>query len=152
MEKLSQSIENSGNQILSIFKAQFFAPRTVFPAPLRWIYFLAKYVYRSKRSTGMGKEDINRRKTKYIYLLRQLVKMAVHHQHGDVEKEEKRHFKDQLEVEKKEKLRLEERIEEEKSEKIRLREDVARLQTMLNSAQQLINNMQSQKRDGAENS
>ena len=30
MEKLSQSIENSGNQILSIFKAQFFAPRTVF--------------------------------------------------------------------------------------------------------------------------
>merc|ERR1719391_1182389 len=81
------------------YQAQFFAPRTVFPAPLRWIYFLAKYVYRSKRSTGMGKEDINRRKSKYIYLLRQLVKMAVHHQHGDVEKEEKRHFKDQLEVE-----------------------------------------------------
>ena len=116
------------------------------------MYFLAKYVYRSKRRTGMGKEDINRRKTKYIYLLRQLVKMAVHHQRGDVEKEEKMHFKDQLEVEKKENLRLEERIEEEKSEKVRLREDVERLQTMLNSAQQLINNMQSQKRDGGENS
>ena len=142
-------LETKVNFNESIFKAQFFAPRTVFPAPLRWIYFLAKYVYRSKRSAEMGKEDITRRKTKYIYLLRQLVKMAVH-QRGDTERDEKMHFKEQIEVEKKEKLRLEERIEEEKGEKIRLREDVERLQTMLNSAQQLINNMQSQKKDGGE--
>ena len=60
------------------------------------------------------------------------------------------HFKEQIKVEKKEKLRLEERIEEEKGEKIRLREDIERLQTMLNSAQKLINNMQSQKKDGGE--
>ena len=132
-------------------KAQFFAPRTVFPAPLRWIYLLAKYVYRSKKSAELGKEDITRRKTKYFYLLRQLVKMAVH-QRGDTERDEKKQFKEQIEVEKKEKLRLQERIEEEKSEKIRLREDVERLQTMLNSAQQLINNMQSQKKYAGENS
>ena len=133
------------------FKAQFFAPRTVFPAPLRWIYLLAKYVYRSKKSAELGKEDITRRKTKYFYLLRQLVKMAVH-QRGDTERDEKKRFKEQIEVEKKEKLRLQERVEEEKSEKIRLREDVERLQTMLNSAQQLINNMQSQKKYAGENS
>ena len=99
----------------------------------------------------MGKEDIRRRKAKYIFLLRKLVKMTVHHhQREDAEKDEKKHFKDQIEVERKERLRLEEKIEEDQSEKIRLREDVERLQAMLNSAQQLINNMQSQKRDGGE--
>ena len=65
------------------------------------------------------------------------------HQRGDSDRDEKMQFKEQIEVEKKEKLRLEERVEEEKGEKIRLREDVERLQTMLNSAQQLINSMQS---------
>ena len=54
-------------------------------------------------------------------------------------------------LERKERLRLEDKIEEDQSEQIRLREDVERLQTMLNSAQQLINNMQSQKRDDGDN-
>ena len=100
----------------------------------------------------MGKEDIRRRKTKYIYLLRKLVNMAVHRQRGEAEKDEKKNLKDQIEVKRKEILRLEEKIEQGRDEKIGLREDVERLQTMLNSAQQLINNMQSQKRDGGENS
>ena len=96
----------------------------------------------------MGKEDIRRRKTKYIYLLRKLVNMAVHRQRGEAEKDEKMHLKDQIEMERKERSRLEDKIGEDQSEQIRLREDVERLQTMLNSAQQLINDMQSQKRDG----
>ena len=128
-----------------VLKAQFFAPRTVFPAPLRGIFSLAKYVYRSRTRTETGKEDIARRKTEYIYLLRKLVDMAVRSQRGDAEKDEKMHLKDQIEMERKERLRLEDKIEEDQSEQIRLREDVERLQTMLNSAQQLINNMQSQK-------
>ena len=45
-------------------------------------------------------------------------------------------------LERKERLRLEDKIEEDQSELIILREDVERLQTMLNSAQQLINDMQ----------
>ena len=77
--------------------------------------------------------------------------MAVRSQHGDSEKDEKMHLKDQIEMERKERLRLEDKIEEDQSEQIRLREDVERLQTMLNSAQQLINNMQSQKRDDGDN-
>lgn len=100
----------------------------------------------------MGKEDIRRRKTKYIYLLRKLVNMAVHRQRGEAEKDEKKNLKDQIEVKRKEILRLEEKIEQGRNEKIGLKGDVERLQTMLNSAQQLINDMQSQKRDGGENS
>ena len=125
-----------------LLKAQFFAPRTVFPAPLRGIFSLAKYVYRSKRTTGMGKEDVIQRKTKYVFLLKRLVKMALHHQHdGSMERDEEMQLKIQMEEQKREKL--EERFEE---EMIQLREENGKLQSMLSSAQQLINDIQSQKR------
>merc|ERR1712210_299945 len=137
--KVWENVDQEWKSQRTYYQAQFFCPRRVFPAPLRWVYFLAKYVYRSRTRTETGKEDIARRKTEYIYLLRKLVDMAVRSQRGDAEKERK------------ERLRLEDKIEEDQSEQIRLREDVERLQTMLNSAQQLINNMQSQKRDDGDN-
>ena len=90
----------------------------------------------------MGKEDVIQRKTKYIFLLKRLVKMTLHHQHGgDMERDEEMQLKIQMEEQKREKL--EERFEE---ERIQLREENGRLQTMLSSAQQLINEIQSQKR------
>ena len=88
----------------------------------------------------MGKEDVIQRKTKYIFLLKRLVKMALHHQH-DGSMDEEMQLKIQMEEQKREKL--EERFEE---ERIQLREENGKLQTMLSSAQQLINEIQSQKR------
>ena len=108
----------------SVPQAQFFAPRTVFPAPLRLIFLLAKRVYRSKKQGASGREEVAKQKTKYIFLVRQLVKMAVQPEQKGAEEDDKMFLKERVRELKKENS-------EEKAEKIRLQEEVRRLQAML---------------------
>ena len=105
-------------------QAQFFAPRTVFPAPLRLIFLLAKRVYRSKKQGASGKKEVAKQKTKYIFLVRRLVKMAVQPEQKGAEEDDKMFLKERVRELKKENS-------EEKAEKIRLQEEVRRLQAML---------------------
>ena len=56
----------------SIFKAQFLAPCEIFPAPFRWIYWIAKAVYNCKKS-GPMMEPYRQDKQKYFFLLRELI-------------------------------------------------------------------------------
>eukprot|EP00092_Neocalanus_flemingeri_P014695 GFUD01015857.1.p1 GENE.GFUD01015857.1~~GFUD01015857.1.p1 ORF type:complete len:290 (-),score=51.62 GFUD01015857.1:8-784(-) len=55
----------------SEFQAQFLNPVEIFPAPFRWIYYLAKSIYRCKKinDQASNKQD----KMKYFCLLRELI-------------------------------------------------------------------------------
>ena len=93
----------------------------MFPAPLRLIFLLAKRVYRSKKQGASGREEVAKQKTKYIFLVRQLVKMAVQPEQKGAEEDDKMFLKERVRELKKENS-------EEKAEKIRLQEEVRRLQ------------------------
>ena len=96
----------------------------MFPAPLCLIFLLAKKVYRSKKQGASGREEVAKQKTKYIFLVRQLVKMAVQPEQKGAEEDDKMFLKERVRELKKENS-------EEKAEKIRLQEEVRRLQEML---------------------
>ena len=53
------------------FQAQFLAPRETFPMPFRWIYWLAKIVYKCKKKNYV--EAAKQDKQKYFFLLRELI-------------------------------------------------------------------------------
>ena len=53
----------------SYFQAKFWGPQEIFPVPFRWIYYIAKAVYKSKGS----KHTCPRDHMKYYSLLRRLV-------------------------------------------------------------------------------
>ena len=105
-------------------RLSFLRQEQVFPAPLRLIFLLAKRVYRSKKQGASGREEVAKQKTKYIFLVRQLVKMAVQPEQKGAEEEDKMFLKERVRELKKENS-------EEKAEKIRLQEEVRRLQAML---------------------
>ena len=49
------------------------APRAVFPTPFRWIYYVAKYVYRCRQPESRGKTEVMLKKKKYFELLKKLI-------------------------------------------------------------------------------
>lgn len=55
------------------YEAQFLAPRAVFPTPFRWIYYVAKYVYRCRQPERRGKTEVMMKKKKYFELLKKLI-------------------------------------------------------------------------------
>ena len=47
------------------------APSEIFPAPFRWIYWMAKAVYNCKKSRSL--ETVRQDKQRYFLLLRELI-------------------------------------------------------------------------------
>ena len=73
--------------LADIFQAQFLAPRAVFPSPLRWIYYLAKFIYRRKNEKKQGRNESNIQKTRYFQLLKHLILAKQQYEYENTEED-----------------------------------------------------------------
>eukprot|EP00091_Calanus_sinicus_P011228 TRINITY_DN25497_c0_g1_i1.p1 TRINITY_DN25497_c0_g1~~TRINITY_DN25497_c0_g1_i1.p1 ORF type:complete len:156 (+),score=36.72 TRINITY_DN25497_c0_g1_i1:39-470(+) len=69
--ELWQNIQVEWKYNKSYFQAEFLDPLEIFPVPFRWTYYIAKFVYKNKASSGRhaNKQD----HMKYYKLLRRLI-------------------------------------------------------------------------------
>eukprot|EP00092_Neocalanus_flemingeri_P022995 GFUD01024927.1.p1 GENE.GFUD01024927.1~~GFUD01024927.1.p1 ORF type:complete len:782 (-),score=177.44 GFUD01024927.1:193-2538(-) len=69
--ELWQNRKRESKYSKSFFQAKFLEPLEIFPVPFRWIYYLARAVYNSKKEKNQ--DPIKQDKKKYFFLVRELI-------------------------------------------------------------------------------